>query len=84
MKLSQHRFLESINGVARMYELKVNFNDANKKDLTITWDRLCLAAEINIPNPNTYQLLDAKRTLAKTFEVDINDVTVCANEMPIL
>mgnify|MGYP003668689742 CR=1 FL=1 len=67
-----------------IYELKVSFNDPSKKDLTISWERLCRVAEINIPNPNTYQLLDAKQTLAKTFEVDIDDVTVCANEMPIL
>ena len=43
-----------------MYELKVSFNNPSKKDLTITWDRLCLVADINIPNPNTYQLLDDK------------------------
>tara|TARA_R100001377_G_C3172783_1_gene103690 strand:- start:534 stop:746 length:213 start_codon:yes stop_codon:yes gene_type:complete len=67
-----------------IYELKVNFNDTSKKDLAISWERLCLVADINIPNPNTYQLLDAKKTLAKTFEVDIDDVVVYANEMPIL
>ena len=38
-----------------MYELKVSFNDPSKKDLTITWDRLCLAAEINIPNPKNFR-----------------------------
>ena len=67
-----------------IYELKVNFNDTSKKDLNISWERLCRVADINIPNPNTYQLLDAKRTLAKTFELDLDDVVVYANEMPIL
>ena len=67
-----------------IYELKVSFNDPSKKDLTISWERLCRVADINIPNPNTYQLLDAKRTLAKTFELDLDDVVVYANEMPIL
>ena len=66
------------------YKLKVNFNDTSKKDLTISWDKLCQVCEITIANPNTYQLIDAKQTLAKTFGLDIDDVVVYANEMPIL
>lgn len=66
------------------YKLKVNFNDTSKEDLTISWNKLCQVCKINIANPNTYQLLDAKQTLAKAFELDLDDVIVYADELPIL
>ena len=66
------------------YKLKVNFNDTSKKDLTISGDKLCQVCKISIANPNTYQLLDAKQTLAKAFELDLDDVIVYADELPIL
>ena len=66
------------------YKLKVNFNDTSKKDLTISWDKLCQVCKISIANPNTYQLIDDKQTLDKAFELDLDDVIVYADELPIL